>query len=60
MFLHAAATLAYLQIWQQLRIMVDKSVLWRVRNSCMLILRLRFVIVASQHVVDTRQMLYKY
>ena len=36
----------------------SKSVLGRVRNSCMLVLRLCFVIVASQHVVDTRQMLY--
>ena len=38
----------------------SKSVLRRVRNYCMLVLCLCFVIVASQHVVDTRQMLYKY
>ena len=37
-----------------------KSGLRRVRNCCMLVLRLCFVMVASQHVVDTRQMLYKY
>ena len=29
-------------------------------NCCMLVLRLSFVIVASQLVVGTRQMLYKY
>ena len=38
----------------------NKSVLRRVRNSCMLVLHLCFVIVVSQQVVDTRQMLYKY
>ena len=32
-----------------------KSGLRRVRNYCMLVLRLCFVIVVSQHVVDTRQ-----
>ena len=32
-------------------------VLGRVRNSCMLVLRLCCAMVASQHVVDTRQML---
>ena len=32
-----------------------KSGLRRVRNSCMLVLRLCSVIAASQHVVDTRQ-----
>ena len=39
---------------------VIKSVLGRVHSSCMLVLRLCSVMVASQHVVDTRQMLYKY
>ena len=43
-----------------LDIHADKSVLRRVGNSYMLVLRLCFVIVASQHLVDTRQMLYKY
>ena len=37
-----------------------KSVLGRVHNLCMLVLRLCCVMVASQLVVDTRQMLYKY
>ena len=31
-----------------------KSVLGRVRSSCMLVLRLCSVMIASQHVVDTR------
>ena len=50
---HALNTSSYI-------IPVTKSVLRRVRNSCMLVLRLCCVMVASQHVVDTRQMLYKY
>ena len=37
-----------------------KSVLGKVHSSYMLVLRLCCVMVASQHVVDTRQMLYKY
>ena len=39
---------------------ITKSVLGRVPSSCMLVLRLWSVMVASQHIVDTRQMLYKY
>ena len=35
-------------------------VLGKVRSSCMLVLHLCSVMVASQHIVDTRQMLYKY
>ena len=41
-------------------ICIVKSGLRRVRNYCMLVLHLCFVIVVSQHVVDTGQMLYKY
>ena len=38
----------------------SKSVLSRVRISYMLVLHLCFDMVVSQHVVDTRQLLYKY
>ena len=34
---------------------ITKSVLGRVRNLCMLVLRLCSVMVASLHIVDTRQ-----
>ena len=43
-----------------MHIYVIQSGLRIVRNYCMLVLRLCFVIVVSQHVVDTRQILYKY
>ena len=39
--------------------LISKSVLVRVPDLCMLVLRLCCEMVASQHVVDTRQMLYK-
>ena len=42
------------------RMGLGKSVLRRVRNLCMLVMRLCSEMVASQHVVDTRQMLYNY
>ena len=41
-------------------IIIIKSVLGRLHNSCMLVLHLCCKMVWSQHVVDTRQMLYKY
>ena len=39
---------------------IIKSGLRRLHNYCMLVLRLCYVIMASQRVVDIRQMLYKY